>query len=161
MDDANPTAKLAELIEDFPIAMLTTLDEAGRPVAQPFAMQQQHHGFDGELWFLTSTESSTVARVASNPALNVALSSNSSWVSATGTGELSADRDKISTLWDKSSEAWFPDGPDDERLRALIVHVESAEYWDTPGGNVATVLSYVKSKISGSPMDIDNEKLTL
>ena len=46
-------------------------------------------------------------------------------------------------------EAWFPHGPDPE---VSLVHIEaprSAEYWDTPGGRVASLLSYVKAKATG------------
>ena len=37
--------------------------------------------------------------------------------------------------------------------KAEVVDVESAEYWDNPGGRVATVISLVKSKITGQPYD--------
>ena len=33
--------------------------------------------------------------------------------------------------------------------RDLKVAGETAEYWDTPGGRIATVLSFAKAKITG------------
>ena len=161
MAEHTPIETLSDLVTDFPIAMIATRDSEGRLMSQPLAMQVQHHAFDGELWFLTVDDSSTATRIAASPEVGVVLNSSSSWVSISGTAELSSDRDTIASMWDSSVEAWFPNGPDDEHLRALIVRAESAEYWDTPGGKVATVLSFVKSKVSGHPMDIDNEKVDL
>lgn len=161
MTDQTPTEKLSELIGDLPIAMITTRDGESQMTSRPIAMQQQHHPFDGELWFLIAADSGTASAIERAPIVNVSLSSMSSWVSISGHAELSSDRDTIASMWDASVEAWFPGGPDDENLRALIVHADSAEYWDTPGGKVATVLSFVKSKVSGQPMEIDNEKIDL
>ncbi|AXH34620.1 hypothetical protein DVJ78_03585 [Humibacter sp. BT305] len=64
-------------------------------------------------------------------------------------------------MWDTSVEAWFPGGRTDPAIRALIVHADSAEYWDTPGSTVATVFSLVKSKVTGTPIEIENEKIDL
>jgi len=161
MTDARDHDKLAEVLDGFPIAMVVTIDADGRPLAQPLAMQQQHHAFDGDLWFLTTVDSSTAQRVAEQPLVNLALSSRDSWASITGHAELAAERHYIDAMWDSSVEAWFPDGRDDPRLRALIVHADSAEYWDTPGAAVASVISFVKAKVTGEPMEIDTGKVEL
>lgn len=152
---------LADLLDDFPLTMIVTLDDEGHPVSQPFAMQQQHHRFDGDLWFLVSAESSTAQRLERNPIVNLAFSSNGSWVSVTGHAELSTEQAPIDRMWDASVEAWFPGGRTDPNIRALIVHTDSAEYWDTPGSTIATVFSFVKSKVTGTPIEIDNEKIEL
>ncbi|MCS5721544.1 pyridoxamine 5'-phosphate oxidase family protein [Herbiconiux sp. CPCC 203407] len=151
---------LADLLDDFPLTMIVTLDDAGHPVSQPFAMQQ-HHRFDGDLWFLVSAESSTAIRLEKSPVVNLAFSSNDSWVSVTGHAELTTEQSYIDEMWDPSVEAWFPGGRTDPSVRALIVHADSAEYWDTPGSTLATVFSFVKSKVTGAPMDIENEKIDL
>lgn len=161
MTENNHVDALAELLDDFPIAMVVTLDEEGLPLSQPLAMQQQHHRFDGDLWFLIASDASSAKRIDRHPAVNLAFSAHDSWVSIGGRAELSSDQSIIDTMWDPSVEAWFPGGRTDPSIRALIVHADSAEYWDTPGSVVATVFSLVKSKITGSPIEIDNEKLDL
>jgi len=161
MTGADDIENLADLLDDFPIAMVVTLDGDGHPVSQPLAMQQQHHRFDGDLWFLISAESSTATRIATSPVVNVALSANASWVSVTGHAELATEQTYIDAMWDPSVEAWFPGGRTDPDIRALIVHADSAEFWDTPGSTLATVFSFVKSKVTGTPIDIDHEKLDL
>ncbi|WP_291057532.1 pyridoxamine 5'-phosphate oxidase family protein [Herbiconiux sp.] len=152
---------LAKLLDDFPITMVVTLDDDGHPLSQPLAMQQQHHRFDGDLWFLVSAESSTATRVEKNPLVNLAFSSNGSWVSVSGHAELTTEQSYIDAMWDQSVEAWFPGGRTDPSIRALIVHTDSAEYWDTPGSTITTVFSFVKSKVTGTPMEIDTDKIDL
>ena len=44
----------------------------------------------------------------------------------------------------------------------LKVDADSAEYWDTPGGRVATALSFAKAKLTGTRYDGgENEKVEL
>ena len=51
MTDDN-TAKLAELLKKFRIAVLTTVDSDGTLISRPMAVQEAE--FDGDLWFLPS-----------------------------------------------------------------------------------------------------------
>ena len=46
-------------------------------------------------------------------------------------------------------EAWFPEGPDDDGVVLLKVEADSAEYWDSPGGRLATAFSFAKAKLTG------------
>lgn len=161
MTEHDDIETLADLLDGFPITMIVTLDDDGNPVSQPFAMQQQHHRFDGDLWFLVSVDSSTAGRLAERPVVNLAFSDHDSWVSLTGHAELTSEQSYVDAMWDTSVEAWFPGGRTDPAIRALIVHADSAEYWDTPGSTVATVFSLLKSKVTGTPIEIDNEKVDL
>jgi general stress protein 26 len=160
-DTADHIEQLADLVHDVPIAMISTRQGQTGIAAQPFAMQTAEHRFDGDLWFLISIESSTAERIADDPVVGVSLAAGDTWVSITGHAEVDDDRSKAERLWSASAEAWFPDGPDDARIRTLIVHADGAEYWDTPGGRVATVLSFVKSKVTGEPLEVDSDKLDL
>ena len=56
-------------------------------------------------------------------------------------------------MWNPVVEAWFPDGPQDPDVVLLRVDAESAEYWKAPGGRVASLLSYVKAKATGEPLE--------
>jgi pyridoxamine 5'-phosphate oxidase like protein len=39
---------------------------------------------------------------------------------------------------------------------------DGAEYWDTPGGRVATMISFAKAKVTGQPYDGgENEQVSL
>jgi general stress protein 26 len=52
-------------------------------------------------------------------------------------------------LWSSVVGAWFPEGPEDSGVVLIRVDAESAEYWDTPGGRVASLISFVKAKATG------------
>src|SRR5690606_11282784 len=90
---------------------------------------------------------------AADSQANVSLSSSDSWVSLSGTARLVDDRQKIEELWNPMVEAWFPEGPDDPSVGVLKFTAESAEYWDSPGGKIATAFSFVKSKLTGEQYD--------
>jgi general stress protein 26 len=41
-------------------------------------------------------------------------------------------------------KAWFPDGLDDPDLALLRVHVEAAEYWDSPSSTMVHIVGFVR-----------------
>lgn len=159
-DAPEEVAKLAKLMNGIKIAMLSTVDADGNFNSRPMA-QQEVEG-DGDLWFFAETDSSAVAHIASNPHVGVTLSSASTWISIHGTAEVVNDPAKLHELWNAGVEAWLPEGPDDPNVRLIKVNADGAEYWDTPGGRVASAMSYIKSKATGKPYDGgENETVNL
>ncbi|RKS74077.1 general stress protein 26 [Motilibacter peucedani] len=144
-------AKVAALIKDIRTCMLTTVDEQGRLVSRPMAVQQVE--FDGDLWFAIDEDSRKVHQVEADAEVGVAFSSNDAWVSVAGRAQVVHDLDKAKELWNPALTAWFPDGPETPGLALLRVEAESAEYWDTPGGKVTTLISYVKARVTGTRFD--------
>jgi general stress protein 26 len=72
------------------------------------------------------------------------------------------DTAKKRELWNSGVEAWFPQGPDDDSVVLIKVEAASAEYWDSPGGRLATAFSFVKAKVTGERIDAgENEKVDL
>lgn len=145
--DASGAEKIAELADGITFAMLTTVDDTGAFVSRPMA--QQDRDFDGDLWFLSARDSRKVAHIEANPHVNVALTSRDVWISINGSAQVVDDRAKVSELWTPQMDGWFPQGPDDPSVVAVRVDGEAAEYWDTPGGLVASALSFVKVKATG------------
>jgi general stress protein 26 len=159
MTDTTPVQRVAELIKDFRFAMFTTRNAEGRLVAHPLTVQEAE--FDGDLWFLVSKSVTLVIDIQADERVGVSLSSNDAWVSLAGTAELVEDRAKIKELWSPTVEAWFPEGPDDPDVGLLKFDAQSAEYWDSPGGKIASLFSFVKSKLTGEQYDAENEKVEL
>ncbi|MCP8892853.1 pyridoxamine 5'-phosphate oxidase family protein [Sphingomonas faeni] len=151
-------AKIAELIADAHVCMFTTNSE-GRLMSRPMAVQKVE--FDGDLWFFTKRGGRKVEQIGLEPRVNAAFSSKSSWVSVTGKAEVVHDVQKAKQLWNAGIEAWFPNGPEDPEIVLLKVHADGAEYWDTPGAGVASILSFVKAKVTGKPYRIEDEKVDL
>jgi general stress protein 26 len=144
-------AKLVDLTKDIKIAMLTTIEEDGAFAARPMAQQEVQS--DGSLYFFTERDSNIVRNIAANPHVGVSLSSSDTWVSISGTARIVDEVAKKKQLWNAGAEAWLPQGPEDASVVLIYVDSESAEYWDSPGGRVASVFSFVKSKATGEPYE--------
>ena len=151
--------KVAELLDGERFAMLTTTAGDGTLISRPMALQEVE--FDGDLWFFASRSSRKVEHVGAHPQVNVTISSGSSWVSLTGEAEVVDDLERKRELWNAGVEAWFPDGPDDDAIVLVVVRGSSAEYWDTPGGRIASVLSFAKVKATGKRFEDDNARVEL
>jgi general stress protein 26 len=145
----DPAQKVAELLKGQRFGMLTTTDSTGTLISRPMALQEVE--FDGDLWFFAERTSRKVGHIAGSPQVNVTVGSGSTWVSLTGRASVVEDAAKKRDLWNGGVEAWFPDGPDDGAVVLLKVEADSAEYWNTPGGRVATALSFAKAKVTGQP----------
>jgi len=150
---------LAKLLKGFDFAMLTTIDEKGKLVGHPMTVQEAE--FDGDLWFIVGKDSTAVAHIGRDDTVGVTLSSNDSWVSLAGSAVVVDDHAKLEELWSAGVEAWFPEGPSDPNAGLVRFEAAGAEYWDSPGGGISTVFSFVKSKVTGERMEGDNAKVDL
>ena len=148
---SDETRKVAALLKDERIGMLTTTAPDRTLTSRPMALQQVE--FDGDLWFFASRSSRKVAHLTADPQVNVATVGSSSWVSLTGHALVVDDPAKKQELWNSVVEAWFPDGPDHPDVVLIKVAAASAEYWDSPGGRVASLISFAKAKVTGQPYD--------
>ena len=159
-DESGEISRLAELAKGIRIAMLTTVDEDGHFISVPMAQQEVE--FDGDLWFFAERDSRVVRNITLNPHVGVTLSSSDTWISIDGDGEVVEDAAKARELWNSWVEAWLPQGPDDPNVVLIKVTGHGAEYWDTPGGRAASILSFAKAKITGKRYEgAENERVDL
>jgi general stress protein 26 len=152
MPETANISKVTDIINDSHIGMFTTINEKGALVSRPLVVQEVKD--DGDMWFFTGEGTSQVAHIGADPRVNVSFGQRTEWVSVAGTAEVVRDRAKIRELWNQAVEAWFPDGPDSPEVVLLRVDSDSAEYWTSPGGTAATVLQWVKSKVTHSRMSV-------
>ena len=154
------TQKVAGLLKEERFGLFTTIAPDGTLISRPMAMQEVE--FDGDLWFFAQRSSRKVAHLTANSQVNVSTSGSSSWVSLTGHATVVDDLATKKELWNTVVEAWFPDGPEDPDVVLLRVEAASAEYWDSPGGRLATALSFAKAKVTGQAYDGgENERVDL
>ena len=154
--------KLAELIKDIEVAMLTTVDESGALRSRP--MMTQRVEFDGDLWFFTKAGAPKVGEIEHDQHVNVSYSSpaDQHYVSMSGRARLVRDRARIEELWNPAYQAWFPEGLDDPEIALLKVSVEQAEYWDSPTSTVVHLVGLAKATLTGeSYKPGENEKVNL
>ena len=148
---------LVRLMEDMPIAMFTTFGPEG-PRTIPMARQEVEP--DAEMWFITARSTQHTHAIATDPRVALSFSSRDAWVALTGRAEVVDDSDKLAELWNTFAEAWLPGGPENPDAVLLRVDVEQAEYWDTPGGKVASLISFAKTKLTGETYDADHGTVT-
>lgn len=145
--------KLIELMEDMPIGMLTTFGPDG-PRSVPMARQEVDPS--AELWFITARDSAHVRALQDEPTVALTFSSRDAWVALRGRAAVVDDQAKLEELWTTFAEAWMPEGPEDPNAVLLRVEVEQGEYWDTPGGKVASLISLAKTKLTGETYDAEH-----
>ena len=153
MNQHGDPKKLVELMQDMPIAMMTTFGLGG-PRSVPMARQEVEPG--AELWFITARDTAHVRALDQEPRVSVTFSSRDAWVGITGKAAVVDDADKLKELWNTFAEAWLPEGPDDPNATLIKVDVEHGEYWDTPGGKVASLISFAKAKLTGDTYDAEH-----
>ncbi|MGY1737360.1 pyridoxamine 5'-phosphate oxidase family protein [Geodermatophilus sp. SYSU D00684] len=150
-DSQDATAKVAGLIKGQRFGFLTTTMPDGRLTSRPMALQEVE--FDGGLWFFAEHDAPWLAHIRASPQVNVGIGSGGTWVSLTGTARVVDDVAKKKELWNGGVEAWLPQGPEDPSVVLVKVDGDTAEYWDSPGNRLATALSFVKAKTTGSKPD--------
>jgi general stress protein 26 len=159
---AEETKKLAEMVKDIDICMLTTAEPDGTLRSRPMSTQQAE--FDGDLWFLTYADSPKVDEIEADRQVNVSYvdRKHDRYVSVSGTATLVRDRAKIHELWQPIHKAWFTDGKDDPNLAALKVRAEQAEYWDAKSSKMVQAFGLAKALVTGQEFEPgENEKLDL
>lgn len=155
-------ARLAELIRELDIAMLTTVNADGRLVSRPLDTKAVE--FDGDIWFSTECDSGKAREIARNPNVNVSYASRgrNAYVSIAGRASIVRDRARIEALWSPGMSTFFPAGKDDPNLCLIRVEPETAELWDGPGIAMGKALHFMMSAVSGDVGVLtDNERIDL
>ena len=163
-ENSDPVKKLAELIKDIKMAMLTTVDDDGSLRSRPMASQKIE--FDGNLWFFTRASSAKVDEIDKHVEVNVSYADpgSNTYVSVSGKAQTLRDEAKAKELWNPMLKAWFPQGLEDPDLALLRVHVEKAEYWDSPSSTLVQIAGFVKAVATGhayQPGRGEHEKVLL
>ena len=153
-DEASDRDRLVALMRDMRIAMFTTTTDDGTLQSVPMARQEVEPS--GELWFITARDTRHVRDIGQRPHVGLTFSSDAAWVSIHGTATVVDDEDKLKELWNTFAEAWLPGGPEDPNATLIRVEVDGGEYWDTPGGRVASMISFAKSKLTGDTFEPDH-----
>ena len=165
-------------IQSVRIAMLTT-ESDGELVSRPMGSLVRPE--DGCIYFVTKLDAK-VGEIGQAAPVNLAYSDTSKnlYVSVTGLGETSQDREKLRELWSMWVEAWLPEGPDGPDVALITVTPTHAKIWDATssrliyagkmlkavatqrppdGGTVAEVDMGAGTSASGSAPAVDTDKM--
>jgi general stress protein 26 len=154
--------KIAELIKDIRICMMTTAAGDGSFDSRPMATQETE--FDGTVWFVTQNSSHKVRDIEQDDHVTLLYAdpSNNNFVSAKGKAQISQDRAKIHELWSPMFKAWFPQGEDDPNIAVVRVDVTEAQYWEASSSKLVFGIKYLAAAITGGKVDVgETGKITV
>lgn len=163
-DRQHPEEKLFELVDNFRIAMLTTLED-GLLRSRPMALMDVED--DDTLWFFTSRDSEKVDEIAADHDVNLSFANEraNTFISISGKAEVVRDVERQKELWNPYAKIWFEKGPADPDLVMLRVRPTQAEYWDSPQGKMVAMLGMIKAlfkgEAKGEPEIGENVKVSL
>ena len=142
-------ARLGALLENMPVAMLTTIGDDGALVSCP--MEALEMDRDGALWFFTDLRLDLAERLR---AINLSFvdDTRGNYVSLSGRGEIVKDGARVERLWTMFDKASFPEGPESRHLALLRFIPAKGEFWDAPNSRAVRLLALAASTLSGTPV---------
>lgn len=99
--------------------------------ARPMAVQKTDD--EGNLWFLSASDSKHDAEIAADPYVQLLFqgSSYSDFLNIYGTALITRDNAMIKELWNPMFKTWFTEGEDDPRITVIRISPLEGYYWDT------------------------------
>ncbi|NUR21993.1 pyridoxamine 5'-phosphate oxidase family protein [Frateuria sp.] len=151
-DDAD-LRKLAELIDDIEVAMLTTQAADGSLVSRP--LQTLKLTAEGDLVFFTAADSAKVHQLTNDLDVNLAYANHDDkrYVSVRGRARIDRDPALVDELWTPAQNVYFS-GKDDPNLAVLRVRVRDAMYWESAGNFAERALDFARGMWSEQPHDL-------
>jgi general stress protein 26 len=148
--------ELIRMIRDIRIALLTTVGRDGQFHTRP--VQTLNVEADATLWFFTDLTSPKVAELDHDVRVGLGYSdiAKNVYVALSGEARLFRDSQKARELWSTEQRAYYPEGPDDERLALLRVGVLHAEYWIAPG-RTSYLIAAARASVTGVPTHVIGE----
>ncbi|HET6546668.1 MAG TPA: pyridoxamine 5'-phosphate oxidase family protein [Rhodanobacteraceae bacterium] len=155
--DNTDLRKLAELIGDIEVAMLTTCTVDGSLVSRP--LQTLKLDANGDLVFFTAADSRKIDDLGGDREVNLAYAApgDRRYVSVRGRARTDRDRETIDELWSPVQKIFFPQGKDDPNLLVLRVRVRDAAYWESAGNFVERALDFTRGLLSGEASDLGEQ----
>jgi len=152
--------KVLDLVRAIRVAFLITMSREGEFHARP--VQTMGIEPDGTLSFFTDVRSGKAKELHQDLRVGLVYADTSThrYVAIRGTGHITRDPRRARELWSIEQLAYYPHGPQDERLGLLTVRIERAEYWLAPG-RASYLVAALKAAVSGVPAGVVGENSQL
>ncbi|UZO80201.1 pyridoxamine 5'-phosphate oxidase family protein [Aquimarina sp. ERC-38] len=156
LKDEEAWKKLEELAKDIDFAMMET-NLGGRP-SHIIPMSTKEVDQEGSIWFLSNRNSEHNAHIHSDNDIQLIYSKPGAmeYMVVYGKAFIYTDQETIARFYEQSDEAWF-DGVNDPNASAIKVVPEKANYWDTEGGKLASLVKKGIGAITGNKQDVGVE----
>jgi general stress protein 26 len=107
---------------------------------------------DGNLWFLSASDSHKNQELALNPSVTLFFP-HSDFLHLGGQATVIRDRAKIEELWEPVIQTWFTEGKDDPRITVIKVTPSQGYYWDTKHGAAVAGMKMLIGAVLRRTMD--------
>lgn len=146
--------KIKEIIDASPSCFFCTHAAQGPSSgARPMSVQQVDE--EGNIWFLSASDSFKNQEIALNPQVNLYFqgSKHSEFLHLRGQATVLHDKSKIEELWNFILKTWFTDGVNDPRISVIKVTPQEGYYWDTKHGMVVAGVKMLIGAVMGKTLD--------
>lgn len=147
-------SKMAELAKEAKTCFFCTdarnSDSCG---TRPMTVQEVDE--QGNLWFLSASDSHQNREIAGNPSVKLFFqgSPRAEFMVLDGQATISRDQAKIDQLWNFMHKTWFTEGKDDPRITLLKVTPTLGYYWDNKHGTAVAGVKMLIGAVVGETLD--------
>ncbi|MBK7428256.1 MAG: pyridoxamine 5'-phosphate oxidase family protein [Saprospiraceae bacterium] len=144
--------KLKELAEKSRNCFFCTNLGSYPHTSRPMALQEVDQ--EGNLWFISSTESTKNSEIAHDPRVSLYFQNNSSYefLVVSGKATIHTDKALIDKYWTNFANAWF-EGKEDPTVSIISVKPDESDYWDTQDGKIVSFIKMSFMAITGKKSD--------
>jgi general stress protein 26 len=147
-------ARLKDMVKDAETCFFCTADTSGDTGGtRPMSVREVDE--QGNLWFLSASDSHKNAAIASDPAVKLFFqgSKHAEFLSMNGTATITQDKAVIKKLWSFMLKTWFTEGENDPRITAIKVTPDYAYYWDNKHGSAVAGVKMLVGAVVGKTLD--------
>lgn len=154
LNSAEAIKKLKELVNKAKSCFFCTVLATG-PSGGARPMSVQKIDDEGNLWFLSPTDSYKNKEIAANPSVKLFFqgSAHSDFMYLSGKAAIATNSAMIDELWEPVLKTWFTEGKDDPRISVIRVVPEEGYYWDTKHGNAVAAVKMLIGAAIGKTLD--------
>jgi general stress protein 26 len=153
------TRRIFELMKELDYCMLVTQAPTGmhaRPMSTIVDVEAQ------TIHMLTDLKAAKDEEIKRNPNVLLTFSNGASKnVTLHARAAISEDRALVKGLWNPGAQAFWPNGPSDPSVAAIVLSPISGEYWE---GNTGVVAAFKFASAIATGREVDagaNEKVAL
>jgi general stress protein 26 len=151
---ADAVAKIRKLVAVSPTCFFCTRTSSG-PSRGARPMNVLEVDDEGNLWFLSASDSHKNQDLAVNPVVDLYFqgSEYSDFLHVRGRGVVLRNKNKIISLWKFILKTWFTGGVSDPRITLIKFTPEEGYYWDNKHGNAVAGVKMLIGAVVGRTMD--------
>jgi general stress protein 26 len=151
---AEAAKKIKELAEKAESCFFCTAIGIGESSgARPMSVQKVDE--QGNLWFLSATDSHKNKEIAIDPEVKLYFqgSAHSDFLQLNGHASISMDKVKIKELWKPVLKTWFTEGENDPRISVIKITPSAGYYWDNKHGKAVAGIKMLIGAAIGKTLD--------